>query len=186
MSKSAAIKSERVLLLNLGLSDKVRTTLAEILSPYFRLEATDFHSGCADQVSLSDDNLSGLILRHKPAMIFLATAANLKTQTRHLLELVRKDFSAIPAMVLTEVDDPDEMLAWLKLGAADFLTLPLRAIDVLPRVWRLKKPDNLENPPLEPDAAKSGLNELVGENQKFLKEIEKIPAIAKCDASVLI
>ena len=186
MSKSHAIKSERVLLLNLGLSDKVPTTLAEILSPYFRLEAIDFDLGCGDQVSLIDHTLAGLILRHKPAMIFLATAANLKTQTRHLLELVRKDFSAIPAMVLTEVDDPDEMLAWLKLGAADFLTLPLRAIDVLPRVWRLKKPDNLEDPPLGACAVKSGLNELIGENQKFLKEIEKIPTIAKCDASVLI
>src|SRR5712671_2424374 len=157
MSKSHAIKSERVLLLNLGLSDNVRTTLAEILSPYFRLEAVDFHSGRGDQVSLSDHNLSELISRHRPAMIFLAAAANLITQTRPLLELMRKDFSAIPAMILTEVDDPDEMLAWLNLGAADFLALPLRAIDVLSRVWRLKKHDDLEDSPLSPCTAKSGL-----------------------------
>src|SRR5258708_3574358 len=128
MSKTHPIKSEKVLLLNLGLSDNVRTTLAEILSPYFSLEAIDFYSSGGDRVSLSGHNLSGLISRHNPAMIFLAPAANLITQTRELLELMRKDFSTIPAMVLTEVDDPDEMLAWLKLGAADFLTLPLRAI----------------------------------------------------------
>ena len=76
-------------------------------------------------------------------------------------------------MLLTEVDEPDEMLAWLKLGAADFLTLPLRAIDVLPRVWRLKKRDDLEDSLLGTRAAKSGLHELVGESQEFLKEIEK-------------
>ena len=110
MSKSHAIKSERVLLLNLGRSDNVRTTLAEILSPYFRLEAIDFDSDCGDQVSLIDRNLAGLILRHKPAMIFLATAANLKTQTRHLLELVRKDFSAIPAMVLPGANGGEDLL----------------------------------------------------------------------------
>src|ERR1041384_5930232 len=124
MSKSHAIKLERVLLLNLGLSDKVCMTLAEILLPYFRLKTIDFYSGCGDRVTHSDYDLSQLISRHSPAIIFLASATNLITQTRELLELIRKDFSAIPAMLLTEVDDPDEMLAWLKLGAADFLTLP--------------------------------------------------------------
>ena len=186
MSKSHAIKLERVLLLNLGLSDKVCMTLAEILLPYFRLKTIDFYSGCGDRVTHSDYDLSQLISRHSPAIIFLASATNLITQTRELLELIRKDFSAIPAMLLTEVDDPDEMLAWLKLGAADFLTLPLRAIDVLPRVWRLMKHNDLENPVMGACGAKLGLNELVGESEKFLKEIEKIPMIAKCDASVLI
>jgi len=186
MSKSHATKSETVLLLNLGLSDVVRTTLAEILSPYFRLKTIDFCLGRGAQVSLSDHDLSQLISRYSPAMTFLAPAANLITQTRELLELMRKDFSAIPVMVLAEADDPDEMLTWLKLGAADFLTVPLRAIDVLPRVWRLMAQTDLEGPLLEADMTRSRVSELIGENEKFLKEIEKIPSIAKCDAGVLI
>ncbi|HMG73329.1 MAG TPA: sigma-54 dependent transcriptional regulator [Pyrinomonadaceae bacterium] len=41
-------------------------------------------------------------------------------------------------------------------------------------------------PLLQSHTVKHGVNELVGENQEFLREIEKIPLIAKCEASVLI
>jgi DNA-binding NtrC family response regulator len=89
-------------------------------------------------------------------------------------------------MVVVEACEPNEMLEWLKSGAADFLTVPLRRIDVLPRVWRLLEHYNLDGPVPRSRTAKEGVGELVGESQEFLREIEKIPSIAKCDASVLI
>jgi len=178
----------RVLLLNLGSSDEVRTTLADILLPYFGLKAIDFWPGDArgDLVTFGNRDLLHRISGCSPAIMFLAPAADLIKQTRELLELIRKDFPTIPVMVLAEAGDPDDMLAWLKLGAADFLTVPLRAIDVLPRVWRLLEHTDQEAPLLRSHIAKQGVSELVGENQNFLQEIEKIPLIAKCGASVLI
>lgn len=188
MSKVRKIGSARVLLVNLDPSGQVATTLGEILTPYFRLKAVDFCSGGAhsDEVATGNGDLSRLILRSNPAIVFLGQTANLTKQTKDLLDLMRKGFPAIPVMVLLEAGEPNEMLAWLKLGAADFLTVPLRAIDVLPRVWRLLEQTDLEVPVQQSHIAKAGVNELVGEDQMFLQEIKKIPSIAKCEASVLI
>jgi two-component system, NtrC family, response regulator GlrR len=188
MSKMHATSSAKVLLLNLRPSDEVRTTLGEILLPYLGLKAIECWPGhgCGDQVTISIGNLSHLISRTRPVLVFLVPAEDLTKQTRELLELMRKDFPAIPVMVLAEAGEPNEMFDWLKLGAADFLTVPLRAIDVLPRVWRLLERTDPGVPLLQSHIAKEGLNELVGESQKFLQEIAKIPSIAKCQASVLI
>src|SRR5687767_7936459 len=41
-----------------------------------------------------------------------------------------------PVIVVSETGGADEMFEWLKLGAADFITAPLRDGDVLPRVWQ--------------------------------------------------
>lgn len=188
MSKMHATRSAKVLLLNLRPSDEVGTTLRDILTPYFRPESIHCWSGDfgGDQIVLSNEDVSRLISRSNPAIVFFAQAANLTKQTGELLELMRKDFPSIPVMVLVEAGEPNEMLAWLKLGAADFLTVPLRAIDVLPRVWRLLEHDDLEVPLPRSHMARERVNEMVGENQNFLREIEKIPSIAKCEASVLI
>src|SRR6266481_1526152 len=188
MSKMHAPRSAKVLLLNLRPSDKVGATLRNILMPYFRPELIDCWSGnsCGDQIVLSNEDVSRLISRSNPALVFFAQAANLTKQTGELLELMRKDFPEIPVMVLVESGEPNEMLAWLNLGAADFLTVPLRAIDVLPRVWRLLEHVDLGVPLLRSRIVQEGVNGLVGENQNFLREIEKIPLIAKCEASILI
>ena len=187
MSKPRATRSE-VLIINLSPSGDVGTSLSAILEPYLRLKPIDCWPGRAgsDQIVIGNGSLSSQILRSNPAIVFLFETASLKKQTKELLELIRKDFPAIPAMVLVEAaTDPNEMLAWLKLGAADFLTVPLKAIDVLPRVRRLLERTDVQAP-LQSHLARHGVSELVGENQKFLQEIEKIPLIAKCEASVLI
>jgi two-component system response regulator GlrR len=188
MSKMLATRSAKVLLLNLRASDEVGTTLRDILTPYFRPESIHCWSGDfgGDQIVLSNEDVSRLIARSNPAIVFFAQTANLTKQTGELLELMRKDFPEIPVLVLVEAGEPNEMLAWLKLGAADFLTIPLRANDVLPRVWRLLEHVDLDIPLPRSHMVKDGVNELVGENPKFLREIEKIRSIAKCDASVLI
>ena len=180
-------RSAKVLLLNLRPSDEVGTTLKDILTPYFKPESIDCWSGDSggDHVALSNEDVSRLISRSNPAIVFFAQAGNLRKQTGQLIELMRRDFPETPVMVVVETGEPNDMLACLRLGAADFLTVPLRAIDVLPRVWRLLENTDLV-PLLQSHTVKHGVNELVGENQEFLREIEKIPLIAKCEASVLI
>ena len=185
MSKLRPIGSARVLVVNLSPSGQVGTTLGEILTPYFSLKLVDF-SSAGDEVAPSNGDLSRLILRSNPAIVFLDQTANITKQTREFLELMQKDFPAIPVIVLVEAGEPNEMLVWLKLGAADFLTVPLRAIDVVPRVWRLLERTDLRVLRQGSGVAKQGVSELVGEDEKFLHEIKKIPAIAKCEASVLI
>jgi two-component system response regulator GlrR len=172
-------------MINLSPSGDIGATLSAILAPQIVLKPIDCWAG-NDQAVIREGGLPSLISRSNPAIVFLFESASSKEQMKELLELIRKDFPAIPVVVLVEAaTDPNEMLAWLRLGAADFLTVPLTAIDVLPRVWRLLESTDVKAP-LQTHLAEQQVSELVGENQKFLKEIEKIPSIAKCEASVLI
>lgn len=183
-----SVASATVVLLNLNPSDQVRTTLEEILTPFFKLKAIDCTPGANlnPRNSFDSTNISRLISLANPAIVLLVSAPNLTTQTRELFEVMHKDLPTMPIMVLIETCEPHEMLVWLKLGAADFLTVPLRAIDVLPRVWRLLEISNPEVDIRQLPIVNEGIGDLVGENQKFLQEIEKIPSIAQCEASVLI
>jgi hypothetical protein len=122
-----ATRSATALLISLGSSARVGMTLGEILAPYFRLKAIECwpDRALSDQVVMPD----GDFWRSNPALVFLFETASSKKQTKELLELIQKDFPATPVVVLVDAaTDPNEMLAWLNLGAADFLTVPLTAI----------------------------------------------------------
>jgi DNA-binding NtrC family response regulator len=74
----------------------------------------------------------------------------------------------------------------LKLGAADFITPPLKANDILPRLWRLLEHKQHTQSLTHKFKEKLGLKQMVGESPTFLDETKKIPVLARCDASVLI
>jgi DNA-binding NtrC family response regulator len=94
--------------------------------------------------------------------------------------------AGVPLIIVVDEAEPSEMFELLKLGAADYITPPLKAVNILPRVWRL-----LERRQPVPDVtqalkAKLGLKQLIGRSPAFLFEMEKIPLVAKCDAGILI
>jgi two-component system, NtrC family, response regulator GlrR len=91
-----------------------------------------------------------------------------------------------PIVAVMGAGEPEELIGLLKLGVTDFIVSPFRKIDVLPRLWRLLQPrtsDDVLNQNLK---AKIGLRQIVGQDPVFLAEINKIPIVAACDASVLI
>jgi DNA-binding NtrC family response regulator len=79
----------------------------------------------------------------------------------------------------------EELIALLKSGVVDFVTPPLSAVDVLPRIWRLLEVRR-RDPLVEKLKRRIGLRQLVGDSPMFLTELEKIPYIAKSNATVLI
>jgi len=128
----------RILLLNCSPSNDLAKDLREILVSYFRSEEISCPEDVRnDQLGTWYRDLSQVISRSETAMIFLVHHPTLLQEARTLLQSMRKEFWAIPVIVVVDMGEPNEMFAWLKLGAADFITGPLRAIDVLPRVWRL-------------------------------------------------
>jgi len=187
MSNAHPLASTNVVLLNLSDPEKVRCSLEKILVPYFKLSVMGYSS----DESLDGKrfpktcSLSKLMTVSNPAIAFLVSARE-PAQAKQLLALIKRELPLIPLLVLVEAVTPDEMLDWLRLGAADFLITPLRAIDVMPRIWRVLECPTPAVPEPKSLNASTAIEELVGENQEFLKQIEKIPAIAKCDASVLI
>jgi two-component system response regulator GlrR len=96
------------------------------------------------------------------------------------------DVPKIPLLVVVDEADPDEMIDWIRQLAADFLTKPLKKIDVLPRIWRLLDQSSESESELLRVKEELGMRQLVGESEAFLTEIEKLPLVAKCDASILI
>jgi Response regulator containing CheY-like receiver, AAA-type ATPase, and DNA-binding domains len=91
-----------------------------------------------------------------------------------------------PVILVIDECPHEEILDLLKAGVTDFITPPLRPADIIPRIWRLL----VQNTPTEilhqTLLEKVGLQHIIGKDPAFLAEIQKIPRVAKSDATVLI
>jgi two-component system, NtrC family, response regulator GlrR len=126
------------------------------------------------------------ILSRNPDIILFNVSSNSLSEARFLIPEVRCNPDGPVVVVVLETSDPGEMYKLLTAGASDFITLPIRSADVLPRIWRLleqqKRKKNVEFGVLQ----SVGLHSLIGASPEFMREIKKIPIIAGCDATVLI
>jgi two-component system response regulator GlrR len=130
--------------------------------------------------------ISIFLKRFKGDLIFLLRPCARLEEARFFLHTCRKEEVRTPVMGIVEGAKPNEAMELLQMGMLDFITPPLTAVDVLPRIWRIlekKTPDEILIQKLK---TKIGLKQLVGKSPVFQTEINKIPLIAKCDASVLI
>ena len=92
----------------------------------------------------------------------------------------------IPCVLIMDDCEPDEMINLLRLGIADFFTTPLKAVDIIPRTWRMLEHSRRIGTLTHTLKEKIGLQQLVGESPAFLEAIKKIPLISKSDVSVHI
>ncbi|HEX8294524.1 MAG TPA: sigma-54 dependent transcriptional regulator [Pyrinomonadaceae bacterium] len=130
--------------------------------------------------------LSRLISSNRPDVIFLVPPAGAHGERGELFRSLECECQATPVVVVSETGGADEMFEWLRLGAADFITAPLRADDVLPRVRQLLEQDSGRDGQAQALKGQLGTRLLIGESPAFLKEVGKIPLLSKCGASVLI
>lgn len=118
-------------------------------------------------------------------IIFVLSRCNLK-QVEELIQSVRRKFSGLPILFIAENCKPDDMVSLLELGATDFMTPPLKSMEIVPRLWRLLEHQREQNTHIYRLKKKLGLKQLIGESPLFLDQIKKIPTVARCDANVLI
>jgi two-component system response regulator GlrR len=181
------VQQPKILLLNFNATEVARERLWVILKS----------SACADfqylqeSIDVADpascpDRLSGTISRFNPDLIFLIPSQDLTKHVSSVVKLIKKDRPEVPIIVVIEAGESNEILGWLKLGVADFLTPPLKALDILPRVWHVLDQHGQEEPVMQRLKVKLGIKQLIGESKAFTDETKKIPLIAKCDATVLI
>ena len=129
------------------------------------------------------------ISRFQPSMLFVLFSSASAKQATALIEDLNKAWCKVPIIAVIEGNKPEEIEELLRVGVADFVIPPLKAMDILPRLWRLigqESQGDVLKGTLKEKLGLRQLRELVGECPSFLAEMEKIPAIAKCDASVLI
>jgi DNA-binding NtrC family response regulator len=122
--------------------------------------------------------------RSSPDLIFLVLPTGALEKAAVFFRMLDRQSDETPVIIVIESGSPDDMVALLNLGAADFITPPLKAVDILPRVWRLLEQHG--NTLLRSLKEKIGLKQLIGISPAFLSEMKKIPLLAKCDVTVLI
>lgn len=147
----------------------------------FQQESPEVHGS-----TLCDKDLSKIISRFHPNLIFLILSPDLLGQADALCQSIQRASLEIPILVVIEKGEPDKLFKLLEIGVADFITPPLKAIDILPRVWRGLQWECQAESPIHRLKQKLGLKQFVGKNPAFLKEINQIPVVAKCDVNILI
>jgi two-component system response regulator GlrR len=130
------------------------------------------------------EHLLSVIWNFHPDMVFFVLARVLR-KTKELLEAATKARPAPPVIaVVDEEDEPEDILQVFRAGAVDFVTVPLKAAEILPRVWQL-----LGDTPCEDGQRlkeELGLTHFVGTSPALLMEMRKIPLVSKCNAGTLI
>jgi DNA-binding NtrC family response regulator len=99
---------------------------------------------------------------------------------------MREKSYEFPVLAVIQDGGAQDILTLLKLGVIDFIIPPLKATEVLPRIWRLLERRQTEDSLIHRLKEKIGLRQLIGESPSFIRELEKIPLVARCDANVLI
>jgi two-component system, NtrC family, response regulator GlrR len=128
-----------------------------------------------DQISRCQRNL----------LFFVLDADTLEIACQRLVEL-REAYPEIPVIAVTEVMESDGIQTLLDFGASDFILAPFKPVDVVARVRRGLEYACHWQSPVQTLKETLGLEQIIGESLVFRKEIEKIPRLARCDASVLI
>src|SRR2546427_12797687 len=72
----------------------------------------------------------------RPAISFLFCGAAQPPAIEEPMKALRADRADRPVLVVAETRDPDTVAELFRLGATEVFTPPLRAIDLIPRVWR--------------------------------------------------
>jgi DNA-binding NtrC family response regulator len=181
------MKEANIVLIDLNPSTKVGSALREIIESCPKLNACIQYEPSGDSETVSCDRELANTIAHcqLDLIILILSHCNLK-HAENLIQTVRKKFSELPIIVAAEKCKPDEMFSLLKLGAVDFITPPLKKIDILPRLWRLLDHKQHARALTHKLTESLGLKQLVGESPIFLEETKKIPIMAQCDAGVLI
>lgn len=163
-----------VLLINLQAGNNLCDTLNEILISSFKVETRE----------IIDSQTVAAVPRIHYDLVFVTVPRNSKPDD--VVRIVRQTVAEVSFVVVVEEAEPSEMFHFLQLGAADYITAPLRAVNILPRAWSLaerhKQPHNVVHALKE----KLGLQQLVGNSPSFVRVLQKIPLVARCDAVILI
>jgi two-component system, NtrC family, response regulator GlrR len=141
--------------------------------------------GDAELFTEHDDIQLPLKLDSGCTLLFALLPPSLLKFARQFFQEIKRK-SPAPIIVVFEAENTDNVLRLLEAGARDFITLPLKTVEFLPRVWRLLA--RLEPHLLLVDQVKQnlGMKQILGNSPVFITQIKKLPVVAKCDVSVLI
>ena len=177
------MKSAGALLLDVCANKNLSSNLQRILETAFTvtISPTVSHS-----LSTLHDELAHYIRRIDAGLIFLVSAQVALDQSKNVLSTLKKIVPEVPVIAALEKCDPQQAFELLRTGAADFVTAPFQASDVLPRAWKALKSFLGEDVADHENARQQQFRQLIGQSPIFLQQAQRISTIASCDANVLI
>jgi DNA-binding NtrC family response regulator len=176
-----------LIILDLSSSGSIGTSLHEVLaasnnsSHAFRLELVHVHQPGSDESRL----VEALSATHPDLAVCILTS-DVHMKAAQTLNLLKQRLGFTTVVAVSDANDPNDIFDLLRLGADEFLALPLDGLNVLPRIWRL-----LENTAASERLTREmrthvGIGQMIGHTAAWTDQINKIPLIARCDANVLI
>jgi DNA-binding NtrC family response regulator len=156
--------------------------LRDIIESHFGPDSVELIREAVDDAARNGE-LSEIILSSQPDVVILVPSGAAREEARQLLQSAGRERLPAPVVV---ADEPCEMAEWLRLGATDFINAPPKADELLPRVGKLLEQVAHRERRAQAIQEKLCTSLLVGESPTFLKEVNKIPPLAKCNASILI
>src|SRR6266404_6887810 len=131
--------------------------------------------------------LGRLLAKLRPNLLLLCLPPGKIGCSETVFEAIRKTHRELSTIVILEAPDANDFQRFISMGAADFCLAPLRLEDLLPRLVRW----SLSNPKTDGFFARElqqrlGLKQFLGESRAFVEVVNKLPKLARCDASVFI
>ncbi len=133
--------------------------------------------------AIGEGGLAALSHRCRAAAVFLALPD--PPSVAGLRPLAATE-DAVPVFAVTAADEPQRLLELLHLGVSDFIRPPLSAGGVLPRLWRALEQRPAAGGPHRRLKERIVRRRLIGRSPAFLAATRHLPALARCDVSVLI
>ncbi len=91
-----------------------------------------------------------------------------------------------PVLVAALQPDGETMSRLMDGGVVDYFSPPWTLANILPRIRKALRSEAPRQEEVSPTKRKLALDQMIGQSAAFTQAINRIPAIAACDASVLI
>ena len=123
---------KRVLLLDLDLTGGISETMQSILArdPTIDIEVSRLSPPVGTVSSVAPEHTEiGLEVQHD--LLFILVTGRLVNQAATLVKSLRRCNTAAPLIIVIDSMEPDDLWDLLELRASDFVTHPLRALDIV-------------------------------------------------------
>ncbi len=178
------MQSGTILVIEFEADGQLGRTLRRILESCPNREFTVAYHTCPGGDAV-DDELSKIIVRHKP-MLILPVLSRGHSKSLDALFQVLEPAASVASIVVVVESDQEDLIELVRPNVDDFILAPLRDSEVLLRVRRLINQSCEEQAAQQSLKEKLGLQQLIGQSTLFVSETGKIPIVAGSDASVMI
>ena len=122
----------------------------------------------------------------RPELIMLCLAAEAMEESTPAVAALLEQVRGTPVMLVAEEGPQQPLDELMRLGVTDFILAPLRPQELRHRLWRLAGEAGEKGAAVYHLKERLGLRQFIGESERFVQEIAKLPRLAQCDVTVLI